>query len=95
MTIIIHGGLALSAIICHPGCTSGYDAPGFWAPTLQEVQQRCASQDWAVGDVANGALLAARVATRAESKLQEPKALRMAAAVALQVPHVPTHDRLR
>jgi len=54
----------------------GYHVPGFWAPALQEAQQRCALGDaWAVGDVAQCALLAARVATRSSpSKVQEPKA---------------------
>ena len=57
-----------------PKRRQGYEAPGFWAPALSEAQRRAeAGADWAVGDVANSALLGARVAMKAPAKLQEPK----------------------
>ena len=55
----------------------GYKDPGFWAPALSEAERRAeaeAGADWAVGDVANCALLGARVAMKAPAKLEEPKA---------------------
>ena len=56
--------------------SQGHHAPGFWAPVLCEAKRRVETLDmelWVPADVANMALLAARVAAKGTPKSEVPK----------------------